>query len=66
MKVDVEGCESEVLAGGVQTVNRSRFLILEAHTPEALEKLQRQLGSDWRAKQVGASDFLFTRQKDPV
>lgn len=61
MKVDVEGCECEVLAGGSRTVNQTRFLILEAHTPEALAKIQKQLGNGWHTKRVGASDFLFNR-----
>ena len=61
MKVDVEGCECEVLAGGSRTVERTRYIILEAHTPEALAKIQNQLGPHWSAKQVGASDFLFKR-----
>ena len=63
MKVDVEGCECEVLAGGKQTLERTRFIILEAHTPDALEKIQKQLGTAWHAKRVGASDFLFSRAK---
>jgi FkbM family methyltransferase len=66
MKVDVEGCECEVLAGGKQTVARTRFLILEAHTPEALDKIQKQLGSGWRTRRVGASDFLFSRSNEPA
>jgi FkbM family methyltransferase len=61
MKVDVEGCECEVLAGGKNTVSRARFLIMEAHTTEALGKIQMLLGPDWRTKRVGASDFLFVR-----
>ncbi|HLH54890.1 MAG TPA: FkbM family methyltransferase [Verrucomicrobiae bacterium] len=61
MKVDVEGCECEVLAGGKNTINRARFLILEAHTPEALSRIQNELGPEWNSKRVGASDFLFSR-----
>lgn len=61
MKIDVEGCECEVLAGGRETVSRTRFLVIEAHTKEALAKIQGQLGTDWSSKQIGASDYLFTR-----
>jgi len=61
IKIDVEGCECEVLAGAEHTLERTRFLIVEAHTPEALNKIQAQLGESWRAKRVGASDFLFKR-----
>jgi FkbM family methyltransferase len=66
MKVDVEGCECEVLAGGKQTVARTRFLIIEAHTQDALEMIQRQLGTGWRSRRVGASDFLFSRSDAPA
>jgi FkbM family methyltransferase len=65
IKVDVEGCECEVLAGAKQTLARTRFLILEAHTPEALNKIQAQLGQEWQAKRVGASDYLFARVGAP-
>jgi hypothetical protein len=61
MKVDVEGAECEVLAGGPQTLSRTRFLILEAHTQEALNKIQNQLGMGWLSRRVGASDYLFIR-----
>ncbi len=61
IKVDVEGCECEVLAGAKQTVDQTQFIILEAHSPEALKKIELQLGPTWRAQRVGASDFLFSR-----
>lgn len=64
IKVDVEGCECEVLAGARHTISRTRFLILEAHTPEAFRKIQTELGPGWTSKRVGASDFLFTRDLD--
>jgi FkbM family methyltransferase len=60
-KIDVEGAEVEVLAGAARTLAATRFLILEAHTAEALERIQRQLGPAWRARRVGASDYLFAR-----
>jgi FkbM family methyltransferase len=66
IKVDVEGAECEVLAGGVRTISRTRFLILEAHTAQALEKIQKQLGKGWRARRVGASDYFFVRATGPA
>ena len=60
-KTDVEDCEREVLAGGKQTVDRTRFLIIKAHAKEALAKIQDQLGSHWSSKQIGASDYFFAR-----
>jgi FkbM family methyltransferase len=62
IKIDVEGCECEALAGARQTLERTRFLIVEAHNPDALERIQLQLGSSWQTKRVGASDFLFSRK----
>ena len=64
VKIDVEGCECEVLAGGKGTINRARFLIIEAHTKEALAKIQRHLGDGWYGKKVGASDYFFTRESN--
>jgi FkbM family methyltransferase len=64
IKVDVEGCECEVLAGARQTIKQARFLIIEAHTPHALKNIQMELGPEWHSKRVGASDFLFARVSD--
>jgi 2-O-methyltransferase len=61
VKIDVEGCECDVLAGGKKTLSRTRFLVIEAHSKEALAKIQDQLGSNWNCKQIGASDYFFTR-----
>ncbi len=61
IKIDVEGLECEVLAGGVQTVAKASFLLLEAHTKEAWQKIADQLGNPWRSQRVGTSDYLFTR-----
>jgi FkbM family methyltransferase len=63
MKIDVEGFESQVLEGGRRTAANSRFIIAEAHTDEALARIRQTLGSEWSCKRVGASDFLFRRQK---
>jgi FkbM family methyltransferase len=62
MKIDVEGVECQVLAGGKRTLERARCLILEAHTRDALERISRALGDQWVAKQIGASDYLFTKR----
>ena len=62
VKIDVEGAEPEVLAGGKKTISKARYLLIEAHTGEALQLLQRELGPGWRHKRVGASDHLFIRQ----
>ena len=62
LKIDVEGFECEVLAGGRRTVERTRFMIIEAHTKAALERIKQVLGGEWLEKQVGASDYLFMRR----
>ncbi len=64
LKIDVEGCECEVLSGARRTLEQSRFLLIEAHTKDALARLRHELGSPWQVKQVGASDFLFTRANE--
>jgi FkbM family methyltransferase len=64
MKIDVEGFECQVLEGGRRTTANSRFIIAEAHTKEALSNIQQMLGSEWSCKRVGASDFMFRRQKE--
>ena len=64
IKIDVEGCECEVLAGAKSVLDRARFLIIEAHTEEALAKIKDALGPQWNSRQVGASDYLFARIKN--
>jgi FkbM family methyltransferase len=61
MKIDVEGSECEVLAGGRRTIERTRFLIIEALTKAASERIRNTLGAEWLDKQVGATDYLFMR-----
>ena len=60
-KIDVEGLECEVLKGGQETIKRTKFLLLEALTPEALAQVKSSLGTQWDCVSVGATDYLFTR-----
>ena len=62
MKIDVEGVECRVLVGAKRTLERARFIILEAHTHEALAPIKRALGPQWVDKQIGASDYLFMKR----
>ena len=64
IKIDAEGVEPEVLAGAKDTLSRVKYLILEAHTPEALQKINFILGAEWRSRRVGSSDYLFVRKPD--
>ena len=61
LKIDVEGFECDVLAGAKQTLQRARFLIIEAHSQDALGRIKQALGNDWLDKQVGVSDYFFSR-----
>jgi Methyltransferase FkbM domain len=62
MKIDVEGFECEVLSGAKRTLERARFLIIEAHNQEALDRIKQTLGDRWVNQQVGASDHLFRKR----
>lgn len=59
-KIDVEGCESEALAGGTRTTANVRFLLVEAHTQAALEKIRKKLpATEWDCRKVAFSDYFF-------
>ena len=61
-KVDVEGFEPQVLAGARSVLKRLRFIVAEAHSPEALAAIQATLGDAWNTRRVGECDYLFTRR----
>ena len=60
IKIDVEGHEPAVIRGAQNLLQRTRFLIVEAHTPEALRAIQAVLPGEWKSRQIGASDHLLT------
>ena len=64
IKIDVEGFEPEVLVGAKKAIQNARFLVIEAHTKAARDKLVQQLGPGWRSEQVGSSDYFFRRTED--
>jgi FkbM family methyltransferase len=59
MKIDVEGHEPQVLKGAEKVLQNTRFLIVEAHTSEALRKITEVLPKLWHYEKIGASDYLF-------
>lgn len=63
-KIDVEGFETEVLKGATRTLERMRFLLVEAHTSESLGRIRDILSAaQWDCRRVGSSDYLFTRRE---
>lgn len=61
LKIDVEGHECEVLRGAVDTLRKTRFLLIEANNRPALVSVKRQLGPDWICRRVGCVDYFFMR-----
>ena len=62
VKIDVEGYECEVLAGAKQTLSKTRFVIVEAHTAEHRDAITAELGAGWSRKKLGPCDYLFWKQ----
>lgn len=63
VKIDVEGCENEVLIGATRTLANTRFLLIEAHTERAFLKIRSTLSpSIWDCRKMGPSDYFFIRR----
>jgi FkbM family methyltransferase len=60
MKIDVEGFECEVIQGGIQCLEKTEFVIMEAEKADYLSRVTAALGKGWEASKVGATDYLFT------
>lgn len=62
-KIDVEGCECEVLRGAQKTLANTRFILIEAHTEEAFAKIRAILEPTiWDYRRIGSSDYFFIRR----
>jgi len=61
-KIDVEGCEIEVLTGSVKTLANIKFLLVEAHTQTAFDKIRSKLvPAAWDYRKVSTIDYFFIR-----
>lgn len=63
IKIDTEGHELAVLKGARQTLDKTSFLIIEAHDDEALAKLNSFLGPQWLHEKLDPSNYLFYKGK---
>lgn len=61
-KIDVEGLECAVISGAQNTISKTRFLLMEALSSDALVDMKNKLGNDWTCHKVGASDYFFERR----
>jgi FkbM family methyltransferase len=61
MKIDVEGFELDVIAGGPKTLAMTDFVVIESEDPDHLSKITSALGPDWRRSRLAHTDYLFTR-----
>lgn len=59
IKIDVENHELEVLRGATETLKRTDFVILEAHSIRRLEQLKKLLGNNWAASRLDHVNWLF-------
>ena len=63
VKIDVEGCENEVLIGATRMLANTRFILIEAHTKRAFLKIRSTLSpSIWDCRKMGPSDYFFIRR----
>jgi FkbM family methyltransferase len=61
MKIDVEGFELDVIAGGTAVLANTDFVIIEAEESGHLRKITEALGPGWKRTQLAATDYLFSR-----
>jgi FkbM family methyltransferase len=61
MKMDVEGYECEVIAGAMQTLVKTRFIIIEAQTDNQRDAITLALGNSWARHKLTHCDYLFYR-----
>lgn len=62
MKIDVEGFELDVIAGGKSALANTDFVIIESEERGHLSEITQALGPDWERTQLAATDYLFSRR----
>jgi FkbM family methyltransferase len=62
MKIDVEGFELDVIAGGKSVLAKTDFVIVESEESGHLRQITEVLGPDWARSRLAATDYLFARR----
>lgn len=64
VKIDVDGCEWEVIQGGLETLAKAQFVIIELMNSKPRFQITRQLMSMGFAspRRVGPEDYLFAHE----
>jgi FkbM family methyltransferase len=63
MKIDVEGFEAEVIAGGQRVLANTDFVIIESEDAAHLNAITVGLGPKWDRHRLASTDYLFIRRK---
>ncbi|MDA1044745.1 MAG: FkbM family methyltransferase [Verrucomicrobia bacterium] len=61
LKVDTERYELQVLTGAVNTLKKTRYLLLEIQEQAELDAICKHLGDTWQPLRITHSDVLFSR-----
>jgi FkbM family methyltransferase len=62
MKIDVEGFEMDVLAGGASVLANTDFIVIESEERGHLQQITQALGDKFHRTQLAATDYLFARR----
>lgn len=60
-KIDVEGLECAVIDGGINTLSKTRFLLIEALSDDAFNDIKARLGKEWKNDRLSVTDYFFER-----
>lgn len=62
VKIDAEGHELAVLRGAEQTIKKTSYLIIEANSCEAFERVRNFLGEQWFPQKLDLNNYLFLKK----